>query len=184
MTIEELRERFASGESFDYRYFWRPRPESGGGKGIGVLSQWWPEAFEVGGETFWTAEHYMMAGKAALFGDKEVRAELLADPNPAKAKDFGQKVRNFDESKWRAQREAIVLAGNLAKFRQHADSCEVLLATGKAVLVEASPYDRIWGIGLGPDAAPSTDPPSWRGANLLGFILMRVRDTLRAEVAA
>ena len=77
----------------------------------------------------------------------------------------------------------IVLRGTLAKFSQNAELREYLLGTGDAVLVEASPYDRIWGVGLAQDDPLIRDPGNWRGENLIGFVLMEARDTLRAEEA-
>ena len=100
------------------------------------------------GVTYPTAEHWMMAGEARLFADQESVAAMLADESPSAAKAAGRKVRGFDEKRWVAARYDIVVEGNFAKFRQHADLRQFLVATGDRVLVEASPYDRIWGIGM------------------------------------
>ena len=87
-------------------------------------------------------------------------------------------VENFDEETWIAHREAIVLEGSIHKFSQHPDLRTFLLSTGDRVLVEASPVDPIWGIGLAADDPRATDPGKWRGLNLLGFALMKTRDLL------
>ena len=91
-------------------------------------------------------------------------------------------MRHYQQDVWEAQRFAIVKVANLAKFSQHADLRAFLLATGEQVLVEASPVDAIWGIGLAADHAHATQPPKWRGLNLLGFALMQVRSQLHNTV--
>ena len=121
----------------------------------------------------------MMAGKARLFRDDEMLAEILASASPAEAKQVGRKIRNFDEAAWKAARFDIVVAGNLGKFGQNPALERFLLDTGERVLVEASPHDRIWGIGMDARDPGAMDPRAWRGSNLLGFALMEVRSRLR-----
>jgi ribA/ribD-fused uncharacterized protein len=87
-------------------------------------------------------------------------------------------VRGFDADRWDAARWEIVVRGNLAKFRQNPELGAFLANTGDRVLVEASPVDRIWGIGLAEDDARAQDPERWRGINLLGFALMEARARL------
>jgi ribA/ribD-fused uncharacterized protein len=142
-----------------------------------VLSQWWPATFSVNGQTYATAEHYMMAQKAELFGDQETRAAILSSRGPSQAKSLGRRVRGFDEERWIAHRFDVAVRGNLAKFGQNPELECWLLATDDAVLVEASPVDRIWGIGLASDDAKARDPNTWHGLNLLGFALMKVRQS-------
>jgi hypothetical protein len=120
----------------------------------------------------------MMAEKAVLFGDEETRAEVLRAPNPGAAKALGRKVRGFDEAAWARQRFSTVVRANEAKFAQNPELGRYLRQTGDRILVEASPVDRIWGIGLAADDEKVSDPNSWRGLNLLGFALMRVRESL------
>lgn len=144
------------------------------------FSQWHRCRFEVGGHRFGCAEQYMMHGKAVLFGDAEIAAQILAADHPRQHKALGRKVRNFDDKVWRREREAIVLAGNRAKFTQNPELRAQLLATAGTTLVEASPYDRIWGIGLAATDPRAQDPATWRGQNLLGQILTRLRDELAA----
>jgi len=125
------------------------------------------------------AEQYMMASKACIFGDEEIKKEILETCCPKQMKSLGRKVRNFDTQIWDKTRHSIVLNGNYHKFAQNKDMRDILLGTGDKILVEASPMDTIWGIGLGASNPKATDPTSWRGSNLLGFALMEVRDEIR-----
>ncbi len=127
------------------------------------------------GVRYATAEHFMMAGKARLFGDAESEHRVLSDDDPGKAKGAGRKVKGFDEDTWAAHRYDLVVAANDAKFGQNPPLRAFLRSTGDRVLVEASPYDRIWGIGLSADQPEARTPEHWRGENLLGFALMQVR---------
>jgi ribA/ribD-fused uncharacterized protein len=166
------------GERIKYLTFWGHRPPGSGGVGAGCLSQWWPADFTVDGVVYRTAEHFMMAGKARLFGDEETAAAIVVAGHPKQAKDLGRQVRGFDDAIWTAARFDIVVRGNLAKFGQNDDLRDFLLGTGQRVLVEASPVDRVWGIGLAADNERAEDPARWNGLNLLGFALMHVRQTL------
>ncbi len=147
------------------------------------FSQWYRSRFELDGHGFGCAEQYMMFGKAQLFGDAEVAAEILAAEHPRVHKALGRKVRGFDDKVWRREREAIVLAGNRAKFGQNDALRAALLATAGTTLVEASPYDKIWGIGLAATDPRALDPAMWKGPNLLGQILTRLRDEMMATSA-
>ena len=157
--------------------FWGHRPR-GTGVGKHVLSQWWPATFSVEGDSYASAEHFMMAEKARLFGDETTRAAILAASKPGAAKALGRMVRGFDDQRWMEHRFDIVVRASLAKFGQNADLRGYLLETGDKVLVEASPVDRVWGIGLAADDARAQRPSEWSGLNLLGFALMRARATL------
>jgi ribA/ribD-fused uncharacterized protein len=130
----------------------------------------------VEGQRYPTAEHFMMAEKAALFGDQATRTMVLQAPNPGAAKALGRQVRGFDEATWLENRFSIVARANKAKFAQNPELSLFLKQTGTRVLVEASPIDRIWGIGLAQDDEKVNNPTLWRGLNLLGFALMQVRD--------
>ncbi|BFU45005.1 NADAR family protein [Krasilnikovia sp. MM14-A1004] len=168
------------GGAVDVLPFWRPRPEADGTAGAGCLSQFWAAPFTVDGTVFPTAEHYMMWRKATLFADAGTARRILAAGDPAAARELGRQVRGFTEQEWTAHRFAAVLDGNLAKFGAHPELRRFLLGTGELVLVEASPADRVWGIGLPPEHPDAGVPGRWRGQNLLGFVLMEVRDRLRA----
>lgn len=142
------------------------------------LSQWYPCKFEVDNITYTSAEQYMMAEKAKLFGDEEIRTQILSTSDPRKCKALGRKVKNFNKDLWNQNKIQIVSKGNQEKFMQNDTLKQFLLSTGDKVLVEASPTDRIWGIGLGKNNPDSLDPAKWRGKNLLGFSLMNVRESI------
>jgi ribA/ribD-fused uncharacterized protein len=165
--------------SVDFLFFWGHRPERDGRIGKSCLSQWWISPFTHEGKTYPSAEHWMMACKARLFGDLAMERQILQAPTPADAKKLGRKVARFDSALWDANKYNFVLEGNVLKFGQDPRLKSFLLATGDKVLVEASPVDAIWGIGLSADARGIEDPRTWRGENLLGFALMEARDRLR-----
>lgn len=179
-TRTALIDRIAQGFEPRYLLFWGHQPEKDGSAGKGCFSQWFEAPFEIEGVRYATAEHFMMAGKARLFGDTEVLGQVLAARTPAEAKKLGRAVRGFDDATWTNAAFDLVVQGNLAKFSRHAAMGEFLLRTGEQVLVEASPYDAIWGIGMATSHADAREPARWRGQNLLGFALMAVRDQLRA----
>ena len=162
-----------------YLFFWGHQPSKDGTITSTCLSQWFAAPFAIDGITYPTAEHYMMAEKARLFGDDEVLDRIIRAPHPGAAKKLGRQVQGFEESIWNAHRFDIVVRGNRAKFTQHDNLRTYLLGTRDRVLVEASPVDRIWGIGLARDDARAEDPEQWRGLNLLGFALMQVRREIR-----
>lgn len=162
----------------EFLFFWGHQANCDGSTGPGCLSQWWPAPFTADGIAYPTAEHWMMAGKARLFRDDQALAAVLAAASPKAAKAAGRAVRGFDEQAWAAVRFELVVAGNLAKFRQNLDYGAFLAATRPRVLAEASPRDRIWGIGITAGHPDAAGPSRWRGTNLLGFALMNVRDKL------
>lgn len=125
----------------------------------------------------------MMAGKARLFGDDDALTQILSEPSPARAKAIGRRVQRFDSAVWERHRFDLVTLGSVAKFDGDAALREYLLATKDAILVEASPRNRIWGVGLGRDNPLVHQPSRWRGQNLLGFALVRARAILRGEMA-
>jgi ribA/ribD-fused uncharacterized protein len=168
----------AVGQHTEFLFFWGHQPQGDGTIGPGCLSQWWPARFTVNGVAYPTAEHWMMAGKARLFRDDQALATVLAADGPKAAKAAGRSVRGFDQQAWAASRFDLVVDGNLAKFAHNPELGEFLTATRPRMLVEASPRDRIWGIGMTPAHPDATRPWRWRGTNLLGFALMNVRDRL------
>lgn len=180
-SVADLLAAEEAGLRLKYLHFWGHTPKAPGVVGAECLSQWLPSAFTVDGVTFATAEHYMMWRKAMLFGDAEVAARILPVGHPKEAKDLGREVRGFVQATWEAERFGIVRDASVAKFGQHADLRAFLLGTGNRVLVEASPRDRVWGIGMSAGHEDAGHPARWRGLNLLGFALMEARDRLRAE---
>lgn len=177
--VSGLVSRAGRGEKVKYLLFWGHRPRPDGRIGASCLSQWWPSPFTVDGVTYASAEHWMMAGKARLFGDAEAAERAVAAKSPAEAKKVGRLVRDFDGAVWERERYRLVVAGSVHKFGQNPELGGFLLGTGDRVLVEASPMDRIWGIGLAADDPRAEDPATWRGLNLLGFALMEARAALR-----
>lgn len=175
----ELVSLVSSGTRVKYLFFWGHTVHRDGTLGNECFSQWYPSAFEVDGHIYPTAEHFMMAEKARLFGDEQHRSLVFTATTPAEAKAIGRRVVGFVDDVWKAARSEIVVAGNLAKFGQKPELRDHLLATGMRVLVEAAPRDRIWGIGLGAKNPKAENPLEWRGLNLLGFALMEVRAQLR-----
>ncbi|KAG4441213.1 hypothetical protein IFR05_003331 [Cadophora sp. M221] len=174
------------GERDSTIYFWREY-----GSPYGYLSQWYPSPFTVpsAGITYATAEQYMMHQKAILFSDAEVALKILASTSPLEQKSLGRQVSNFDDNVWKENRERIVEEASYWKFKVGTDEGVLkgegvslkdrLLGTGEREVVEASPRDRIWGVGFGEKNAGKrrTD---W-GLNLLGKALMDARKKLREE---
>ncbi|MEU6101037.1 NADAR family protein [Streptomyces flaveolus] len=178
---EALLREVRAGARIKYLCFWGHRPLPDGRIGPSCLSQWWPSPFTVDGVEYATAEHWMMAGKARLFEDAEAERRIRAAGHPAEAKKAGRLVRGFDEAVWERERFRIVVEGSVHKFASDPALGAFLLNTGDRVLVEASPVDRVWGIGLTADDEAATDPERWRGTNLLGFALMVARGRLRGR---
>lgn len=145
----------------------------------GAFSQWAPMLFAVKGVTYTCAEQFMMAEKAKLFGDTESMVKIMCETHPAEQKRLGRKVKNFVESQWQSVALDIVTLGNVAKFTHDEERRKFILDTGDKVLVEASPTDRIWGIGLGPHDQRIYNPAEWQGTNLLGQALMNARKIIK-----
>lgn len=150
--------------------FWKPPA---------IFGQWTASPFELDGQRYLCAEQFMMAEKARLFGDEVTRQKILQSTSPAEHKALGREVAGFDDARWNQCCLEIVVRGNTAKFTQNPEMKAALLATGDKLLVEASPYDRVWGVGLAADDERILDPGQWRGSNLLGEALMAVRASLR-----
>ena len=178
LNVNDLRRRCADGEQFRYLFFWGHQPSKDGSITQSCLSQWFAASFEIDGVSYPTAEHWMMASKARLFSDEESLELILTSIDPKTAKALGRKVKGFDGDVWDTHCLRLVTAGNAAKFRQNPNLRDYLLSTESLVLVEASPYDRIWGIGLRATAEKAKHPDTWEGQNLLGFALMDVRSAL------
>lgn len=174
---QQLLEHVAQGKQLSYLFFWGHR-SNGNTVSKSCFSQWYESPFKVDGKRFLTAEHYMMYGKAMLFDDKKAAEKILTATSPGAVKAIGREVKNFDNDTWLKHRFDIVVAGNMAKFNDNPELKRFLLNTGNRVLVEASPVDKIWGIGLAQDNPAAQDPKQWQGLNLLGYALMKVRDNL------
>lgn len=178
-TRDALLNEMQKGWRPKWLFFWGHQPAKNGSVTSSCFSQWWSgHSFIIDDVRYATAEHFMMAGKARLFKDAETLAAILKAKSAAVAKKLGRQVKGFEEARWLQARWDIVVQGNLAKFSQHSELQEFLLQTGDRVLVEASPFDRIWGIGMAATTDGAENPAQWNGLNLLGFALMEVRDRL------
>ncbi len=179
-NINELKEQIAQGKKFKYLFFLSHIQKS---QHIdkSCLSQWYPAGFSVDGVYYATAEHYMMAEKARLFDASKVE-KIINSKSAGEAKALGREVDNFNQELWDRVSFDIVVKGNLAKFSQNEELKAFLLASKNRVLAEASPKDRIWGIGLSVDNKDAQNPYKWRGLNKLGFALMVVREKLSEEL--
>jgi len=177
---EELIKQIETGSQFEFVYFWgHQKPKRGVSKTC--FSQWYLSPFTESGKEYLTAEHYMMYKKATLFGDKDTADKVLECKHPRDAKKLGREVSNYDDAQWNKERFNIVVNANLLKFSQHPEMLEVLLSTGNRILVEASPVDNIWGIGLASDNEKIGNLKMWKGLNLLGYALMSVRGQLSLQ---
>lgn len=177
-NLEQIQKDFSKGKKLKYIFFWGHHPSTDGRIIKSCMSQWWKSSFTIEKDTYCCMEQYMMAEKARLFNDHETLLKILTNKNPKQIKELGRQVRGFDESKWKKYSQSIILNGNLAKFLQDKNLKQYLMETKNKVLVEASPYDKIWGIGLSADHDNAKNPLLWKGQNSLGFALMEVRDEL------
>ena len=157
--------------------FYAPEKENG------YLSNWFPAPFDYAGLSYTSAEQFMMAQKAILFGDYEIYNEILLEHDPEVIKALGKEVLNYDDAVWAKLRQPMMRRGIRAKFQQNPFLLEQLLDTGDALLAECAPQDRIWGIGLPVEDPRVQDPRKWQGENLLGHTLMQVRADLRRWMA-
>lgn len=181
-SIHTIKEAFDTGkQDLKYVFFWGHTPSKDGSVTKSCFSQWWELDVTIDGQVYKTAEHWMMAEKARLFNDPVILEKIFKTSHPNQAKKLGRKVSGFDPETWDAHKYEIVKEGNYHKFSQHIDIKEFLLKTGDRILVEASPYDTIWGIGLGKNKSDIENPHIWKGENLLGFALMEIRDQLLEE---
>lgn len=162
----------------EFVFFWGNEPTADGSISKSCLSQWWMSDFYVEAERYCCMEQFMMAEKARLFEDTATLAQIMKSTNPKHIKALGRKVQGFDDATWLRNRCSIVLNGNYAKFLQNPELRSYLLGTESRVLVEASPLDKVWGIGMAASDEGVENPLNWKGLNLLGFALMEVREEL------
>lgn len=158
--------------SLAFSFFWQ-----------GPLSNWHKSRFvaplwDGKMRQFYNGEQWMMAAKALLFSDQDSLQAIMLSSNPKEQKALGRKVKGFSKETWDAHARNIVYAGCSHKFEQNIPLRDHLLATS-GILVEASPYDSVWGIGLASDDPHAQDPAQWKGTNWLGQVLMCVRKDLR-----
>ena len=167
----------ANDDDVEFEFFWKPGDIEH--EPACCLGQWQYSYFENITGKYTCAEQYMMAEKARVFDDKKTEQLIMTTTDPKQMKALGRKVKNFNGNVWDKVKYSVVLNGNYLKFSQNKNMRDILLATGNKILVEASPLDKIWGIGYSKSDAEATNPQNWRGSNLLGFALMEVRDELK-----
>lgn len=138
--------------------------------------------FSLEGHDFFCVEQYFMWKKAVTFGDKEIAEKILRAETPREAKNLGRKVKGYDDEIWSKVRAEVMETGCYAKFSQEPFRTLIMSYEGKT-FVEASPYDKIWGIGLKEDNPDADDEEKWLGQNLLGQVLGRVREKIKKEEA-
>lgn len=155
----------------DFTFFWKPSQPNG------FLSNFSHHSVEENNIDFPTLEHYMHYHKAKLMGDDEAAESILEAKTPLEAKKLGRKVSNWDERLWKSRREEIMLNGVRLKVRQYPAIKEMLMETGDTTIAEASPYDRIWGIGLESTDSRAKHQSEWNGLNILGKVWMKVRES-------
>lgn len=164
--------------SDNFVFFWKLGQENE------EFSNFYPCAFKVEGITYNCVEQYMMAKKALLFGDTDIYSKIITATDPDEIKANGRLVKSFDPDVWDECKREIVYAGNYAKYDQNLDLLAKLINTGDAILAEASPLDKIWGIGLDKEDPLAKSPENWKGENLLGGILEEIREKLQYKVLA
>ncbi len=156
-----------------FTFFW----ESGS-----PFSNWYPNSFDHLGVRYNCSEQYMMQQKALLFKDYDVAEMIMQQTSPHKQKFLGRQVRGFVYEEWMAVCNGIMVPALVSKFMQDTYSLNVMLDTGDSIIVEASPYDKVWGIGMKMDDPRAIDPSKWEGENRLGTILMEARDVIRQGI--
>ena len=144
----------------------------------GTYSNWHPSAFQVDNVWYNCAEQYLMAAKARLFGDTTMESRIMSAVDPADQKRYGRMVQGFDADKWNAAAKDVMYKALYAKFTQNEDLKKEMLSHGTRTFVEASPKDRIWGIGMHWKDRECDDPKNWKGTNWLGESLTKVRDDI------
>lgn len=143
------------------------------------FGQWTKRDIEdMDGTLYNCCEQYMMAKKALLFRDTETYQKIMQTDSPKMQQAFGREVKNFDSNRWNKNKYGIVWMANYLKFTQHHDLAERLLKTEKKILAEASPYDLVWGIGFAAEADEALNIECWKGENLLGKVLMSIREAI------
>jgi ribA/ribD-fused uncharacterized protein len=155
-----------------FTFFWRT---------ASPFSQWFLADFIVNGVQYTSAEQYMMHQKALLFNDQNNADKIMKTRSASVQKKLGRQVAGFNQTIWESECQRIVYEGNRAKFTQNEDLLAALLATRGTTLVEASPDDRIWGVGLAEEDPRIRNRKTWRGTNWLGEILTRLREEIGSD---
>ena len=157
-----------------FTFFWGHR----GKAPQAVCSQFFPSPMVIEGQRLVCGEQWMHLRKAQLFGDAATAAAILAEAEPARHKALGRQVTGFSAPAWAAVARDIVFRGSMAKFSQNPDLLDRLRQSAGTTLVEASPDDAVWGIGLARDDPRAARRDTWLGTNWLGAVLTEVRVVL------
>lgn len=163
-------------ETFEYVFFWN-----------GPFSNWYPARFDLDTKTEWgvmpfnCAEQAMMFYKAVVFEDRASLIKIMETASPREQKALGRKVENFNQEKWESVCIPLITNVLVAKFGADKKLKKILLDTGNKTIVEASPYDKVWGIGMGVEHPDILDESKWQGKNFLGICLMNAREILAEE---
>ncbi|MGY3779491.1 NADAR family protein [Isobaculum melis] len=177
----KLQKQYQSKKKLNFLFFWGHQKAKDHTISKSCFSQWWSCQFKDEAYTYYSAEQYMMSEKAKLFNDTTIREQIIDCRNPKQIKALGRQIQHFDQSIWDKNKYDIVVQGNLLKFSQNPSLKKYLQDTKNKILVEASPVDKIWGIGRAEEDPKSMNPLLWKGENLLGFALMEVRELLNKE---
>ena len=163
-------------------FFWSQKSKTNNGLGEECLSNWYPCEFidPITKIKYFNTEQWMMEKKADLFKDRKIQEQILRTKDPKTCKDLGRKVKKFNKNIWFKNCKLIVKSGCFLKFSQNEKLKNYLLSTSNRLIVEASPYDCIWGIGMSEECAKKTDIHEWSGKNYLGECLMKVRNMLKS----
>jgi len=143
-----------------------------------IYSHWYKSNFIISKQDFCCVEQYLMYQKAILFKGADTAKKILNSSNPARHRHLGKQVAGFNKQLWHQKCKQFAFDGELAKFYQSRALKEKLLQTIGKSFAEASPYDRIWGIGLSMSNPKIFDRTQWRGRNWSGEVLELVRDKL------
>lgn len=152
------------------------------GKPYGEFSNWYICSVTYEGKQFCSSEQVFMYMKARLFCDEITANKILYTSNQREIKALGREVKNFDQAKWDANKYDFMLKANKLKLLQNPKIMNILRDTKDEIICEASPYDKVWGIGIGPDDPKVDDINNWQGENLLGKVLMDIRDADRINL--
>lgn len=177
--LDRLKKQYNNNKNIKYEFFWGHRPSPDKTITKSCFSQWYKADFWLDTEKYCCMEQYMMSEKAKLFDDNEIYNKIMKSTEPNTIKSLGRKVKNFDEDMWNKVKYSIVLNGNYLKFSQNPSLMNFLIQTDDKILVEASPYDGIWGIQMSANDKRAENPFNWNGNNLLGFALTEVREELK-----
>ena len=177
LNKKRLSKLIDNGLNPSFLFFWKHTSKNNR-LGPHVLSQWYDAPFVKDNIRYQTAEHYMMAEKARIFKDKSSLEKILSNPSPEYVKKIGRGVKSFNVKVWNRYKIDIVTQGSILKFSQNLELKNYLLSTKNKILVEASPYDPYWGIGMKSNDKYAKYPSRWKGENLLGFCLMHARKSL------